>query len=1116
MKTIKKILKKLFPFNTKRGQAVRKVALGIQDPFRKQIKNDTKIKMIFRLFYMMILHPIRAYTLFFKIKKCSLHYGDHHADICYLSYGNIDIKYEDKPLVSIIIPVYNQYIYTYKCIKSIYKYTKDVKYEIIIADDVSTDGTKFISSYIDNLTVIRNEKNLKFLRNCNNAAKSARGKYIFFLNNDTQVTENWLSSLVELIESDNTIGMVGSKLVFPNGLLQEAGGILCKEGNGYNYGKFDDANKPQYNYIRDVDYISGAAIMLSKELWDDIGGFDELFAPAYCEDSDLAFEVRKKGLRVVYQPKSVVIHFEGVSNGKDVNDNTSLKHYQIENNIKLRKKWKDEFSLLPSININKTNIRFRDRINGRKTILVIDHFVPEYDKDAGSKTTFQYLKMFTEKGFAVKFLPDNFYQSEPYTSVLQQMGIEVLYGVDYRDTINDWIIENKNNIDVVYLNRPHISVKYIDFIKENTNIKIIYYGHDLHFLREKREYEITKDKKHLADSDYWKEIELNLMRKSDQVYYPSHVEEKLINSIDPEIDVKAINAYVFDNVDTKTTIEFKDKKGIMFVGGFNHRPNVDAVLWFIEKIYPIIRKKNNMPFYIIGSNPPKKILNLKNVPGVVVKGYVSDEELSELYNTCKLVVVPLRYGAGIKGKVIEAMSKGVPIVTTTTGAEGIEGIEKIVPVTDNIAKFAKELLALYNDDLRLKEISLKERKYIDKNFGTEAAWKVIEKDFTKHYKYLIVTPDGYGSKGDEAMLRGALNFVEPYNTKIVTQRSDLWINHINNLKSLYTEKYYELEDFVESVENEQVAIILGADLIDGTQDISSSLSRLRLAEKVANNGGTCHIFCSFRSDTSKEIIRVIKMLPDSVEFYLRDQVSYRNFVNLTRKKCNYFPDLGFFTLGTKTEKVLEIENTLKKLKADYNLIGVNFSETSFRSLYKEHTNENRKKYVESVLNVIIEKIENQYIILICHDTRNWEGYNSDDDYNNMALKICKEKGFKEVMKLDPGLMHTEITEILKNLDTVITGRMHLLISAFKAHIIPIVYTGNGKQKFSMNDKMHGMFINRIGDDSFVTHDIESLANALDKVMYNYYDCLELLEYLDEVLEEDEEQMDILKRKISEE
>lgn len=675
-----------------------------------------------------ILHPIRTFKLVFLIKKGKLKFGGYSIDSLYLKNGKIKFNREKNPKVSIVIPCYNQIYYTYHCLKSISKFTNDVSYEIIIADDVSYDGTRVLDKYVENINVVHNAVNMGFLGNCNNATKYANGEYILFLNNDTRVTENWLSSLVSLIESDRTIGMVGSKLVFPNGMLQEAGGVIFNNGTGCNYGKFDDSKKPEYNYVRDVDYVSGASLMLSKELWNDIGGFDKLYYPAYCEDSDLAFEVRKRGLRVVYQPKSVVYHYEGVSNGTDVECDTGLKHYQIINNKKLREKWKNELISHPEYSKNKTLICNRDRIADKKVVLVIDHMVPEYDKDAGSKTTFQYLKMLVNKGYIVKFLPDNFYQSEPYTEALQQLGIEVMYGIDYKKSIFKWIIDNQNFIDVVYLNRPHISEKYIDYIKENTNIKVIYYGHDLHFLRENREYEITKNEINLLESDRWKKTELDIMKKSDVVYYPSFVEENLIKSIDSTINVKAINAYILEKPELNE-INFDDKNGLMFVGGFNHRPNVDAVVWFANEIYPIIRKKLDIPFYIAGSNPPKSVLELSKIDGVVVKGYLSEEELNSLYQTSKMVVVPLRYGAGIKGKVIETMAKGIPFVTTSTGAEGIKKINDYVPVVDDSEEFAEKVIELYQNNELLKDISYKIRKYVGDNFTVDAAWNIVKDDF---------------------------------------------------------------------------------------------------------------------------------------------------------------------------------------------------------------------------------------------------------------------------------------------------------------------------------------------------------------------------------------------------
>ena len=640
-------------------------------------------------------------------------------------YSMISVPQWDMPQVSIIIPVYNQFDYTYRCIQSILKNSGDITYEIIIADDCSTDITKEIEKAICGIQVIRNTENLRFLKNCNNATKYAKGEYILFLNNDTQVQENWLAPLVELIESDKTIGMVGSKLVYPDGRLQEAGGILWKDGSAWNYGNRSDPDLPEFNYVKDVDYISGASIMISSKLWNGIGGFDERFAPAYCEDSDLAFEVRKHGYRVVYQPLSVVVHFEGVSNGTDTS--SGQKAYQVVNAKKFYEKWKDILEREHNAN-GVCPFLAREKGIDKKVLLMVDHYVPQFDKDAGSRTVFQYINLFVSQGYHVKFIGDNFYPHQPYTQALQQLGVEVLYGEYYSKHWKEWLQDNGQYISYVFLNRPHISVKYIDEIRKYTNAKVIYYGHDLHFLREMREYELTGDETCLKSSQDWKEKELSLMRKADIAYYPSYVEVEEIAKIASDVKAKAIPAYIFDNIQP---INYSEnlRKDIMFVGGFGHRPNIDAVLWFVNEIMPKLQKLlPDVKLHVIGSKPTEEIKKLDG-GNIHVTGFVTDEELAGYYSECRLVVVPLRYGAGIKGKVVEAMKWGMPVVTTSVGAEGIIDAKDILEIYDSVDDFANYTAKLYQDEEKQKQLSEKSIEYIKSHFSPENAKETIGEDF---------------------------------------------------------------------------------------------------------------------------------------------------------------------------------------------------------------------------------------------------------------------------------------------------------------------------------------------------------------------------------------------------
>jgi len=677
-----------------------------------------------------ILHPAEYHKLTHTEEGKNLMEGDFKIGSVYRQYGKLDFVGGGFPTVSIVIPCYNQVEYTYKCLASIKQYTTDVNYEIIIADDQSTDATAELDKFVEGINICRTKENLGFLKNCNNAAAQARGKYIMFLNNDTTVTEGWLSSLVDLLENDADAGMTGSKLVFPDGRLQEAGGIIWSDGSGWNYGRGDDPMDHQYNYVREVDYISGAAILIRSELWKQIGGFDERFAPAYCEDSDLAFEVRKAGYKVVYQPLSTVIHYEGISNGTDVNG-TGLKRYQVENSKKLREKWAEEFAQQYENTGNPDPFRARERSRGKKIILFVDHYVPTFDKDAGSKTTFMYLKLLLAKGYEIKFLGANYHHDEPYSTILQQMGIEILYGERMETDIWPWIDKHAGDIHLVYLNRPHIAGKYIDYIKEHTALKIVFYGHDLHFLRLKREYELTGDMATREQSQYWKSVEFGIMHKADMNYYPSQVEIDAIAEVDPTVKAKAITAYVFDKFHEPAEKDYSKREGLLFVGGFAHPPNKDGLLWFINNIWPKVRKELvGATLYVVGSNADDEINALHDeADGIYIKGFVSEEELEELYDKVRLVTVPLRYGAGVKGKTVEALYYGCPVITTSVGAEGIPDADSVMKIADDENDFAETLINTYLSDEILSEMSDNALAYIQEHNSIDAAWSIIEPEF---------------------------------------------------------------------------------------------------------------------------------------------------------------------------------------------------------------------------------------------------------------------------------------------------------------------------------------------------------------------------------------------------
>ncbi len=253
----------------------------------------------------------------------------------------ISFQRHDSPLVSIIIPVYNQIEYTLCCLKSIADQPPEITCEVIVVDDCSSDRTPELLKKIPGLILIRNPENLNFLKSANHGAAAAQGRFLLFLNNDTQVLGKWLQPMVEVFEKHKDTGLVGAKIIYPSGHLQEAGNRIDPHGNSVMIGLNDDPSAPRYNYLREVDYCSGVAIMIEAKLFNELKGFDELYAPCYYEDADLAYRVRKMGRKIFYQPAAVICHHLSVSTN-DTND-TKIKNIH-KNRQKFLHRWRNELT----------------------------------------------------------------------------------------------------------------------------------------------------------------------------------------------------------------------------------------------------------------------------------------------------------------------------------------------------------------------------------------------------------------------------------------------------------------------------------------------------------------------------------------------------------------------------------------------------------------------------------------------------------------------------------------------------------------------------------------------------------------------------------------------------
>jgi GT2 family glycosyltransferase len=599
-----------------------------------------------------------------------------------------------EPDITVVIPVYNNWAVTQRCLRALFACDSEVAIEVIVVDDASSDETPAALALLPGIRVVRNGVNCGFVHSCNLGAAQARGRFILFLNNDTQVTYGALRTLVRRIESDDRIGIVGSKLIYPDGRLQEAGNIVWSDASGWNYGRLDAPEKAEYNFFRDVDYVSAASLLIRSSEFRAIGGFDARYAPGYYEDADLCFAVRERGKRVVYEPASLVVHHEGVTSGTD--ETAGMKRFQAINRTKFAAKW-EAVLRADHLASHRKNVYRAARRRGRAeaSLLVIDSYVPLYDKEAGSNRLKHLVDGFRNAGLRIVYLPDNLTKMPPYTEQLERAGIEVVYFAEaHRRPWRESLAELLPTIDAVWVCRPDLCAKYLPTIRELSRVPIIYDMIDLHFLRLRRQAEAEARR----DDAAWRaseRLELACANAAERTIVVSDYEAELLGAAG--IPNVGIIPTVHD-MEKSGTLGYARTHGIAFIGGYNHIPNVDAVTWLIREIMPEVwLHLPDVTVTLMGSNPPAAVQALAG-ERVVVTGYVSDARAAETFRSTRVFVAPLRFGAGLKGKIGQALAFATPIVSTGIGIEGFPLCdERDVLVANDAQSFAAAIVRLYGD-----------------------------------------------------------------------------------------------------------------------------------------------------------------------------------------------------------------------------------------------------------------------------------------------------------------------------------------------------------------------------------------------------------------------------------
>lgn len=565
--------------------------------------------------------------------------------------------------------------------------------EVIVVDDGSADETSlFLENSVSGVRVVRNDHGPGRARAFNLGARLARAQVLFFLDAGLEIAQNCFDEVLAMFDVGHAAAAVGIPLISTEGNLLEAGGeigpdaVLCPHGAGMNLAD------PQYAFVSPVAYSS--VLALSQEEFGAVGGFDESLDA--CSFAELGLRLGMSGHPVLLQPATHVLRFENDAESDVMTERTCLSA-----------RYGAVLAERPA--------------PLRKHFLVLDMHTPTPDKDSGSVDAFCHMRILVELGYSVTFIPVATLEHQGrYTQDLQRIGVECLYA-PWISSVEAHLAEHGARYAYVMMSRVDTATHYLEMVaKYCYQAKLIFNTVDLHFLRERRKAELEGSAEALRAAAALQDRELGIVEMADCTILISRAEEEIVRAEAP--GARLFNLPLVMDVRDQKETPFAARRDMFLIGGFCHLPNVDAACYLVSDIWPLIRARlPGVRLFIVGSHPPPEVLALAG-DDVVVTGYV--EDVSGFFNDCRLSLAPLRYGAGLKGKIGRSLAYGLPAVASPIAVEGTGLIDgEHILVAGEIREFADAVVRLYQDESLWAHLAQRSTEFFREHYSYEAGMR---------------------------------------------------------------------------------------------------------------------------------------------------------------------------------------------------------------------------------------------------------------------------------------------------------------------------------------------------------------------------------------------------------